>query len=106
MQSYAARVTDEQATRIEARVDDGRAENPSEAIRQELADKRIQTTTRDRVDRIGNGFALIGLAMLGATLAFPIEVRIVTIVPLVAAIYCYSMGWSAEWAINRVGSDE
>lgn len=102
MEQMTVNLEREQAERVKARVRDGRADSQSEAMRQELRDSNTRTSTGKQIDRVADVIGIVGITMLGVTFTYPLELRVFTIVPLVASIICYSLGRVIERSDNEV----
>lgn len=102
MEQMTVNLEREQAERVKARVRDGRADSKSEAMRQELRDSNARTSTGKQIDRVADVIGIVGITMLGVTFTYPMELRVFTIVPLVASIICYSFGRVIERSNNEV----
>lgn len=79
--------------RIEKRVENGYADNRSEAMRHELDDIRYTSTYEEYLTSLGNYAAMLGMFALGATFFFSIEIRVFALYPLIFSLVCYMVAW-------------
>lgn len=93
MRKMTVHITESQAKRIEARQDDGRADNRSEAMRQELRQTNDKSPRRKVIDVSANTLGTVGIVMLGFTFFYPGPIRALSLVPLIGSIFLYSIGY-------------
>lgn len=93
MQKISVSVSESQAERIADRVESGRAENRSEAMRQELQAAKYKSNVRETIDVAATAVGIAGLLLVGFTYFMDDSVRTLALAPILGSSALYVMGF-------------
>lgn len=99
MEKITVSVDESQYDRIEQRVDDNRAENRSQALRQEIRATNDKSSRRKNIEVAANVLGFVGIMMIGLTFFMADSIRVVSLVPIIGSLTLFVTGFLIDESI-------